>query len=137
MMLRGLDHVALGVPDLDSGIELMVGTCGMQLLYTNTVTATGQRMAMLEDSDGRKLELIETAREETPRFLHVAFLTDDVDAACEALVADGWQTKREPHDLPRANARTALVSRYGFDLQVIAYKEPLDHVTAAERSAPS
>lgn len=122
--LRGLDHVALGVPNLDLGIDIFVRSCGMKLLYTNIVPASGRRMAMLHDAAGKKLELIERPGDDIADFRHIAFRADDADEAHQALLAQGWHTKREPHDLPRAGARTALLNGYGFDLQVISYADP-------------
>lgn len=120
--LRGLDHVALGVPDFDASVDLFVKRFGLEVLLTGNVPATGQRMAMLRDAEGGKLELVETPDEDSVSVLHVAFWTDDADEAHHVLVGQGWQTKREPHDLPRNNSRTALLTGQGFDLQVISYR---------------
>ncbi|MDO8187926.1 VOC family protein [Conexibacter sp. JD483] len=122
MTISGFDHVALGVPDLDARVRQLVKQCGMRLLYTGTVQATGAPMAMLADADGIKLELIETPDGEGPRFLHLAFRTDDVDAAHDDAVARGWRSRRPPHPINGDYARTALLSDdRGFDLQVIRY----------------
>jgi catechol 2,3-dioxygenase-like lactoylglutathione lyase family enzyme len=124
MSIGGLDHVALGVPDLDARIELLVDACSMRLLRRGTVAATGQRMAMLADEAGNRLELVEVLDASAPVFLHLAFRTADVDAAYADAIARGLLSKRTPHALEADRARTALLSDgRGFDLQVIAYGE--------------
>lgn len=124
MSIGGFDHVALGVPDLDARVRQLVEQCGMRLLYNGTVKATGAPMAMLADAAGVKLELIETPDGEGPRFLHLAFRTDDVDAAHDDAVARGWRSRRPPHPLNGDYARTALLDDgHGLHLQLIRYGE--------------
>jgi catechol 2,3-dioxygenase-like lactoylglutathione lyase family enzyme len=132
--IGGLDHVALGVPDLDARIALLVDTCSMRLLRRGTVAATGQRMAMLADAAGSRLELVEVLGAPGPVFLHLAFRTDDVDTAYGEAIARGMQSKRTPHALEAEQARTALLTDgRGFDLQVISYGEAAPRRTAGHR----
>jgi catechol 2,3-dioxygenase-like lactoylglutathione lyase family enzyme len=117
-----LDHVAIEVPDLDAYIAKLTDTGVLRLLRQGS-TRSGERIAMLGDGRGGKLELIEKTAGTEPRLAHVAFRCDDADAARSDLLAKGWQEKRGLHDLAAAKARTALLGDgSGFDLQVIAYQ---------------
>jgi hypothetical protein len=125
MNLERLDHVAIEVTDLDYYVEQLVKTGGMKLLRRATAKRTGTRMAMIGDPTGVKLELIENrdAAGGTPRFLHVAFRSDDVDAAARLLMGQGWKWERGPIDLDEAQARSVLLSDSGgFELQVLTYQ---------------
>lgn len=120
--LGRLDHVAIEVPDLDRHVALLVGTGALRLIRLGA-TRNGQRIALLGDGAGGKIELIEDAGLQGPRFAHVAFRSACVKNALTALAERSWQVKREPHDLAAAQARTALLTDgSGFDLQVISYK---------------
>jgi catechol 2,3-dioxygenase-like lactoylglutathione lyase family enzyme len=122
MTHQRLDHVAIEVPDLDAYVAKLTETGVMRLLRLGA-TRNGQRIAMLGDGQGGKLELIEKTTLSQPCFAHVAFRCDDADVAQADLLAKGWQEKRGLHDLAAAQARTALLSDgRGFDLQVIAYQ---------------
>lgn len=121
MTLERLDHIAIEVPNLDEWITILEGTCSMRLLRTGSRHLTGQRIALLGDGTGMKLELIE-GQASGPAFVHLAFRVDDTDAVHAAMVEDGWQSVRSPHPLALAHARTALVSDgRGFELQLIQY----------------
>jgi hypothetical protein len=125
MTLARLDHVAIEVVDLDYYIEQLAATGGMKLLRRSTAKRTGTRMAMLGDPTGMKLELIENkdAAGTVPRFLHVAFRSDNVDATARSLANDGWKWERGPIDLEEAQARSVLLSdNRGFELQVLTYR---------------
>jgi catechol 2,3-dioxygenase-like lactoylglutathione lyase family enzyme len=117
-----LDHVAIEVPDLDAYVAKLTGT-GVMRLLRHGATRNGQRIAMLGDGQGGKLELIEKTTLAEPGFVHVAFRYDDADGARADLLEQGWHEKRGLHELAAAQARTALLSDIsGFDLQVIAYQ---------------
>lgn len=123
MALSRLDHVAIEVADFDALIERLVATGGMRLLRRGTARRTGARMAMVGDPTGMKLELIENPEAHEPRYLHVAFRSNDVDGALDALTALGWQKMGGPNDLPPAEARTGRVKGPdGFELQVLTYQ---------------
>lgn len=119
---KRLDHVAIEVPNLDAYVAKLTGT-GVMRLLRHGATRNGQRIAMLGDGQGGKLELIEKTTISEPCFAHVAFRYDDADIAQADLLDKGWQVKRGLHDLAAAEARTALLcDGRGFDLQVIAYQ---------------
>jgi hypothetical protein len=69
-----------------------------------------------------KVELIETRAGEPTGLLHLAVRVDDVEAEFLRLLAAGLQPVREPHDLPAARARTALLqAASGLQVQIIQY----------------
>lgn len=118
-----MDHVALEVADLDGLIAKLCRTGGMRLLRRGTNKRTGERLAMVGDATGMKLELIENPEAREPRFQHVAFRSGDLDASLVALEDQGWQNVRGPIDLAEAEARTVIMTDGdGFELQVLAYQ---------------
>lgn len=122
MSVGRLDHVAIEVGELDLFIDRLVATGGMRLLRRGTAKRTGQRLAMVGDATGMKLELIENPGTPVPRYLHVAFRSPDVEQSLAALVAKGWRHDRGPFRLEEAKAQSALVSDVnGFEVQVLAY----------------
>jgi 4-hydroxyphenylpyruvate dioxygenase-like putative hemolysin len=122
-MSSRIDHIALRTPDFDGTIALLERSCGLRLLRIGVVAATGQRIAMIGDGTGMKLELIDAADALGLSFAHIAFCVDDVDAAYQAMIAAEWASKKPPRDLPPAQARTALVSdaARSLDVQLISY----------------
>ena len=117
-----LDHVALGVHDLDERIAFLTGTLGMTLKRLGKHMKTGARIAMIGDSAGFKLELIEVPADE-PVFQHLAYRVEDVDAAYASLVAKGCTGLRGPNPIPPAKAMSALVEDpSGIQVQVIKYE---------------
>ena len=119
------DHVAIEVNDFDDRVQALVNDIGMTLVRRGIRYRTGQRIAMLGDETGVKLELIESDADQ-PAFAHVAFRADEAEAVDEAeaaLVQAGWSTVNPVHDLAAARARTTLVAdRGGLHVQVIAYE---------------
>jgi catechol 2,3-dioxygenase-like lactoylglutathione lyase family enzyme len=118
-----LDHFAYGVHDFDARTAFFVDVLGLQLLRIGERHATGTKIAMLADEDRRnKIELIEVAGDEPEGFIHMALRVEDVDAAYGALLEKGLISKRPPHDLTAAKARTALLEdSSGLSIQIIAY----------------
>jgi catechol 2,3-dioxygenase-like lactoylglutathione lyase family enzyme len=116
-----MDHVALGVHDLDERIAFLTGTLGMTLKRIGKHVKTGGRIAMIADRNGFKLELIELPDDE-PGFQHLAYRVEDVEAAHATLVEQGCTTIRGPHEIGAAKAMTALVEDpSGTQIQVIKY----------------
>ena len=119
------DHVAIEVNDFDGRVDSLVHNLGMTLVRHGIRYSTGQRIAMLGDETGVKIELIESDADE-PAFAHVAFRADEaaaVDDAEAGLVEAGWSTVNPVHDLAAARARTTLLAdRGGLHVQVIAYE---------------
>ena len=147
-----IDHVALEVDDLDERV-LRLEAAGLRVLRHGTRYSTGQRIVMMGDGTGNKLELIEaepagtadvepagtaaaegsagradaaveTGRPQGPVFAHLALRSDDADAAHRMLRAAGYSSLSEPHDLAAARARSALLdSGDGMLVQVVSYAE--------------
>jgi hypothetical protein len=116
-----VDHVAIEVADVDHRVESLLATGAFKLLREGTQMTTGNRIFMLGDGTGFKLELIEAPGVAAPTFAHVALRVADVDQAQTALVDQGWSHTRGPNELVAARARTSLTCDAGFDLQVISY----------------
>ena len=132
------DHVAIEVGDIDKTMQNLQEATGLQILRQGSRYSTGQRIVMLGDETGVKIELIESDLTR-PTFAHVAFRADEpasVDLAAGSMVGAGWVVKTPPHELPDAKARSALlVNEGGLHVQVIAYSG--DSPDAGERSDDS
>lgn len=116
-----VDHVALGVHDLDERIAFLTGTLGMRLIRIGVYVKTGGRIAMIGDTAGFKLELIELP-DEPAGFQHVAYRVEDVDAAYASLLERGCKGLRSPSPIAAAKAMSALVEDpSGMQVQVIKY----------------
>src|SRR3954452_253033 len=100
-----IDHVALGVHDLDERIAFLTGTLTMTLKRIGKFVRTGGRMPMIADSAGFKLELIELP-DEAPGFQHVAYRVEDVGAAYAQLLDGGCSGIRGRHEIAAAKAVT-------------------------------
>ncbi len=119
-----IDHVALEVTNLDQRIRAL-GQAGLQVLRFGTRYSTGQRIVMMGDGTGTKLELIEISDKSLhgAEFAHIALRTDDVDNAFVTLKSAGWKGTSEPHELAAARARSALLdSGDGLLVQLISYE---------------
>lgn len=127
-----IDHVALEVADIDERVRLLEAA-GLRVLRHGTRYSTGQRIVMMGDGTGNKLELIEAEPgagdgsdgvDRAPVFAHLALRTDDADGAHRRLQDAGYESRSEPHDLTAARARSALLdSGGGFRVQVISYAD--------------
>ena len=146
-----IDHVALEVHDIDGRVRRLEAA-GLRVLRRGARHSTGQRIVMMGDGTGNKLELIEAGpgtesghaseagpatecgfgtetgpgteagHGTAPVFAHLALRTDDADEAYLRLQAAGFQSRSEPHDLPAARARSALLDTGdGFRVQVVCY----------------
>lgn len=116
-----LDHVALGVGDLDERLRFLEDTLGFTLRRRGTNVRTGGRIAMVGHPDTPvKLELIESPEEQG--FLHLAIHVDDVRAEFERLTAAGLTPVRPPFRLEAAKADSALLKdEAGWMIQIVHY----------------
>lgn len=121
MHVNRLDHVAVEIGDFDTHLDTLTTHCAMRVVRSGERHTTKQRIAMIGDGTGFKLELIERDGA-APTFVHLAFDVDDVDGAVDELIAAGWTCQREAHDLESAQARTALMAHAGIAIQLIAYQ---------------
>lgn len=120
-MIGSLDHVALGVKDLEERIAFFTTHLGMHVKRRGTHFKTGKGIVLLGDAKGFKLELIEADVGE-PTFMHVAFRVDDVAGAHDDLLAAGCSSIRGPHALKASLSETALVQDGAkLQIQVIKY----------------
>lgn len=130
-----IDHVALEITDYDQQLEVLTAHLGLRLVREGTRYSTGQRIAMLADDHGVKLELIEAAGRNdggdggdggsnggsSEVFQHLAVRSDDVDADHSRLLAAGAAEKRPPHRLDAARADTSLLRFGSLAVQVVHY----------------
>ena len=116
-----LDHVALGVADLDERLRFLGETLGFTLRRLGTNVRTGGRIAMLGHPDTAvKIELIESPEEQG--FLHLAVHVDDVRAEFDRLTAAGLTPVRAPFRLEAAKADSAVIrDGAGWTIQLVHY----------------
>lgn len=121
-MIGALDHVALGVPDIEARLKFLTETLGMTIKRRGTHFKSGRPIVLVADANGFKLELIEIDATQ-PEFMHLAYRSDDVTADHEQLLAAGCTSVRGPHELKAARAETALVQDSGnLEVQIIRYE---------------
>jgi catechol 2,3-dioxygenase-like lactoylglutathione lyase family enzyme len=120
-MSEQLDHLAIGVADLDAQIELFTRAFGMRTLRLGTRFGSGERIALLhQPGSSFKLELIESG--EPNVLLHLAQRTDDLADATARLLRSGLRQLRDAHRLEAARAETSLFEdRSGLKVQLIRY----------------
>jgi methylmalonyl-CoA/ethylmalonyl-CoA epimerase len=115
-MLSAVDHVGVAVESIDVALAIYRDTLGMPVVHRETVEEQGVEAALLDVGDSH-VELLEPLGPETGvgRFLarrgpglhHVAYRVDDIDAALDALRAQGLQLIDET---PRAGIRASRVA---------------------------
>jgi catechol 2,3-dioxygenase-like lactoylglutathione lyase family enzyme len=121
-MIGAMDHVALGVRDIEQQLALLTGLLGMTIKRRGTQVKSGRPIVLLADANGFKLELIEIDADE-PAFMHLAYRVDDVAGAYDRLLAQGCESIRAPHELTAARAESALVQDPSkLRVQIIKYE---------------
>ena len=115
-MFGEIDHIGVAVEDLDESIALYRDRLGMREQHRQTVEEFGVEAALLEIG-GSHVELLTPTRPDTAvaRFLersgpgmhHVAYRTDDIDAALERLRDVGVRLIDEQ---PRTGIRDSRVA---------------------------
>jgi methylmalonyl-CoA/ethylmalonyl-CoA epimerase len=115
-MFAQIDHVGVAVEDLDAAIALHAQTYGLALAHREVVEEQGVE-AVLLDIGASHVELLRPLQPDTAvgRFLasrgpglhHVAYRVDDIEAALDALRAQGMQLIDET---PRAGIRDSRVA---------------------------
>jgi methylmalonyl-CoA/ethylmalonyl-CoA epimerase len=111
-----IDHIGVAVEDLDAAIELYRSSFRMAEQHRETVEAFGVEAVLLEIGDGH-VELLKPLSPDTgvgkflakngPGLHHVAYQTDDIDAALEAVRAAGLRLIDEQ---PRTGIRNSRVA---------------------------
>jgi methylmalonyl-CoA/ethylmalonyl-CoA epimerase len=113
-----IDHIGVAVEDIDESIRLYREGFDMREQHRETVEAFGVEAVLLEVGDGH-VELLQPISSESAvgRFLerngpgihHVAYQTDDIDAALEAVREAGLELiDKEPRQGIR-NSRVAFL----------------------------
>ncbi len=121
-----IDHVALEIPRFDEHLALLTEHLGLRIVREGRRYSTGQRIVMVTDDHGFKLELIEATPDgdtghATEVFQHLAVRADDVAATHADLLATGATEQRPPHRLDAARADTSLVRLGDLAVQVVHY----------------
>lgn len=147
--LRHLDHVALTVPDIDEAVAFFVDVLGAEELYRSqrgpdagfmpqnfeVPADAALTLAMLRMPPNLNVELFEWSsadrKLERPRASdagghHIAFVVDDVDAACEWLadvpgVRLLGEVKQVAEDSPRVsgNRWTYFTTPWGLMVELV------------------
>jgi methylmalonyl-CoA/ethylmalonyl-CoA epimerase len=117
-MLGAIDHIGIAVEDLDQAVRLYADRLGMPEQHRETVEEQGVEAVLLEIGDGH-VELLAPLSPETAvgRFLerhgpgmhHVAYRTDDIDAALEDVRAAGLRLIDEQPRIGIRGSRVAFV----------------------------
>jgi 4-hydroxyphenylpyruvate dioxygenase-like putative hemolysin len=116
------DHAGLESLDIEADVALHTGALGMRLIRWGVHAMTGGRMAMLIDSRGVKVELIEVA-EITGALAHTAFQVADLAEALAGAEAAGATTVDTPFRIDAARADSCSVAAPGgAPIQLIHYR---------------
>jgi methylmalonyl-CoA epimerase len=99
-VIRGIDHVAIAVEDLDAAIALFESVLGMKVKHREEVAGFKVKIATLA-TGGTDIELVQATSPDSPiaKFIaergpgihHIAVTVDDIDAALAALKQQGVQ----------------------------------------------
>jgi methylmalonyl-CoA epimerase len=99
-MIRGIDHIAIAVADLDEAVRLFESVLGMRVKHRENVASFRVTIATLE-TGGTDIELIQATSPDSPiaKFVaergaglhHVALAVPDIEAALETLRSQGVQ----------------------------------------------
>ena len=117
-MFGEIDHIGVAVEDLDEAVALYRDRLGMREQHRETVEEFGVEAVLLEIG-GSHVELLTPTRPDTgvAKFLdkngagmhHVAYRTDDIDAALERLRDAGLRLIDEQPRTGIQNSRVAFV----------------------------
>jgi methylmalonyl-CoA/ethylmalonyl-CoA epimerase len=117
-MIRGIDHVAIAVENLDAAVALFERVFGMKVKHREEVTGFRVTVATLS-TGGTDIELVQGMSPDSPvaRFVaergaglhHVAFAVPDIDAALAALKRQGVPLIDETARPGKEGSRVAFV----------------------------
>src|SRR3954467_695835 len=115
-MLSAIDHVGVAVEDLDQAIATYQDQLGMALVHRETVEEQGVEAVLLDVGDSH-VELLRPLGPDTavgkflerngPGLHHVAYGTDDIDSALDAVRGAGLRLIDER---PRTGIRGSRVA---------------------------
>jgi methylmalonyl-CoA/ethylmalonyl-CoA epimerase len=113
-----IDHIGVAVEDLDASVQLYRDKLGMAEEHRETVEEQGVEAVLLEIGDSH-VELLAPLSSETavgkflerhgPGMHHVAYRTDDIDSALEAVRGAGLRLIDEEPRVGIRNSRVAFV----------------------------
>jgi len=134
-VIKGLDHVAIAVPDLGEAVRRFCDDLGLTLEGTEDVPSQKTRTAFLPVR-GTHIELVtpiggegpiaDSLAKRGPGLHHLCFETDDLDGDVARLREKGW---RFTTDAPTAGAHDSRVifvhpkSTGGVLLELVQHKE--------------
>lgn len=115
-MFARIDHIGVAVESIDDALALYQATFGMELVHREVVEAQGVEAVLLDVGENH-VELLQPLGPDTPvgKYLdkrgagihHVAYQVPDINAALEALKAQGVRLIDES---PRVGIRGSLVA---------------------------
>ena len=96
--IRGIDHVALVVRDVEEAIAYFTGTLGLGLLHDEVTTASGGARLVFLDAGNVAIQLVSPTGPDGPMAAHltehgeglhhVCLAVDDIEASVAALAPD-------------------------------------------------
>ena len=117
-MLGRIDHIGVAVEDLEEAVSLYRERLGMPEQHRETVEEQGVEAVLLEIGEGH-VELLSPLSPETavgkflekrgPGLHHVAYRTDDIDAALQTAREAGLRLIDEEPRIGIRNSRVAFV----------------------------
>lgn len=135
-MFGEIDHIGVAVEDLDEAIALYRDRLGMTEQHRETVEQFGVEAALLEIGDAH-VELLTPVQPDSgvARFLerngpgmhHVAYRTDDIDAALERLRQAGLRLIDEEARTGIRESRVAFVHPKSTGGVLTEIVQPKDH----------
>jgi methylmalonyl-CoA/ethylmalonyl-CoA epimerase len=116
-LFRGLDHLAIVVPDTEEALRVWRDRVGLSLLYSEVVNGGAVRLTHL-DLGNTQLQLVEPLTPDHPLrawlarngpgLHHFCFQVDDVGQALSELAAQGWPTAPAMHQGTRGRRAVFL-----------------------------
>ena len=117
-MFGRIDHIGVAVEDLDEAVSLYRDKLGMAVQHREVVEAFGVEAVLLEIGDGH-VELLQPTSPESgvakflerngPGMHHVAYQTDDIDAALARVREAGLRLIDEEPRQGIRNSRVAFI----------------------------
>jgi methylmalonyl-CoA/ethylmalonyl-CoA epimerase len=131
-----IDHIGVVVDDLDSAVELYGSRFGMPEVHRETVEEFDVEAVLLDVGDGH-VELLRPLSAESGigRFLeengpgmhHVAYQTDDIDSALQAVRESGLRLIDEEPRRGIRNSRVAFLHPKSTGGVLTELVEPAEH----------
>lgn len=127
--LQGFHHIAIRVKDFDASVKFYIE--GLGLTPAITWGEGDARAVMLLAGNGNYIEVFAGGSAELrPEgcYLHLAFNTDDCDAAFQRAIAAGGEVQMEPKSLTIPSSPQPTPVRIGFvkglDGEILEFFQP-------------